>query len=690
MNYDDQVLLDTKALNNLQAMIVDIIAGDDTVLARSEYRSLSTKTILTALDFLLSNPMLDDKQKVYLTTNSWRINYRDKPPSTTDFISEKYLGRAAIQTYERVCKVFEEFMDPAKPYRNLILYPCIGWGKSYLSTLINIYIGIHLSLMRNPYKFFGLNPASILSQLLISYSLKKSSELLLEPMIAILEASPFFEKVHTRESMIKKDQDFERQSKIDKIYWTTAVPTSAIQFSNGANFKLVSNVQNLLGLTVVSAVLSELSFFRDAGKTDDYIMRIYNDTKNRIDSRMKGNYFGRSILDSSPNTLDSPIDDYVVNHARKDPTNYIVSGSAWEWKIDDYDMSKTFKVFVGGKGQPPRILTEDEDISLMGPSKIIEAPLALKQFFIDDIYKALKDRAGIPSGSADNLIYDYSKIEKIFDERLRNVYSHITASSDEPPSKLIWNQVAHLFFKNKAGKYEFWYKPWLPRCISVDQSVAQDVSCIACAHVERIPGTDEQMYVIDFTIPIAPMGGRVNLDAIRLFIQELRDIGNMNITNVSFDQFQSEASIQYLKSQGFEVERLSVDLTTDPYFYLLSLIDSSRIVIGKNLHVKNNLKSLKLVKPNNKTGRVKVDHEDSRPTILTGSLDWDKSMIGFFAKDATDAVAGAVELLRRYHPVAYDMWQAEKLDTLISEAQEQKEAEDKLQAFLSKKGMHVA
>ncbi len=1033
-------ILDPKVLANLQAIIVDIIAGDDTALARPEYRSLSMTSIQQALKFLLESPIIDDKQRAYLMANSWRINYRDKPPSVEDFITERYLGRAAIHTYDRIKTTFVDFMNPTKPYRNLVLYPHIGWGKasrldarvytpegyklmrdvkvgdtvatpsgsaakvmatfdqpasmlykvtmsdgrstvvhkdhlwkaarswngakecwkiistedilasgnlkeqrwwipltepvqhtakshiipsytlgvllgdgclgkhalslcgddkeifdrveaempeelvfrysecketdstcfsavirnkkpyaenryrdeldrleltekvsfekfipeeylydsvdnriallqglmdtdgtasvegyctfystslqlckdvlqlvqslggygrvqgdlhgradqgrpeylvsvsfpdrdfpvfslkrrqqrlieratrlkakkrgrrlfiesiepfaeeeskcillddedhlyltdeyivthnSYLATLINIYVGVHLSMMRNPYKFFGLNPASVLSQLLVSYSLKKSSELLLEPLIAILEASPFFEKVHTRDGMIKKDQVFERQESINKIYWTTAVPTSAIQFSNGANFKLVSNVQNLLGLSVVTGTMSELAFFRDAGKTDEYIMRMFNDLKNRIDSRMKGNYFGRSILDSSPNTLDSPIDDYVINHAARDPTNYIISGSQWKWAPEEYDMSHTFSVYTGGKGQPPRIIDEAENLEGLNPSKIIEVPNSLRQFFVDDLYKSLKDRAGIPAGSADSLIYDYSKIDRIFDERLKNVYTHITASSEETPSRLIWNQIAHLFFRSKAGKLEFWYKPYLPRCISVDQSLSQDVSCIAASHVERIAGTDDQMYVVDFTIPIAPEGARVSLDAIRLFIQELRDLGGMNISHVSFDQFQSEAAIQYLKTQNFEVEKLSVDLTTDPYFYLMTLIDTGKIAIGRNLYVKNNLKSLKIVKPNTKTGRIKVDHEDARPVITAGNTDWEKSMIGFFAKDATDAIAGSVELLRRYHPVAYDTWDPAKLDTFASLAAEKADAGTKMQTFLQAQGMRV-
>ena len=434
--------IDPKLLNELQFLLTDLIAGDESIITRPEYRALNPQNIQLALDYLLKNPLLDDKQRAELATNSWRVNYRDEPPNANNFITEKYLGRAALHTYKRIEDVFKAFMDPTKSYRNLILYPHIGWGKSYLSTLINIYIAIHLSMMRNPYKFFGLNPASVLSQLLVSFSLKKSSELLLEPLIAILEQSPFFEKVHTRDGMVKKDQDYERQSRIDKIYWTTAVPTSAIQMSNGANFKLVSNVQNLLGLSVVSGTMTELSFFREAGKTDEYIMRVFNDLKNRIDSRMKGNYFGRSILDSSPNTLDSPIDDYVVNHARKDPTNYVVDGSQWKWAPEEYDMSQTFQVFIGGKGQPPRILETEEEAVVISPDKLIEVPLKLKQFFIDDLYKALKDRAGIPSGSADSLIYDYAKIERVFDKRLRSIYTHIEANSESAPKNLIWRQIS--------------------------------------------------------------------------------------------------------------------------------------------------------------------------------------------------------------------------------------------------------
>lgn len=831
--------IDPKILTELQFLLTDLLAGDDMILARPEYRTLDTRVITKGLDLLMNNPNLTEAQKGDLIANSWRVNYRDKPPTPSNFISEKYLGPSAIHTYPRIKRVFEEFMDPSKPYRNLILYPHISWGKSYLSTLLNVYIGVHLSLMRNPYKYFGLNPASVLTQLLISYSLKKSSELLLEPMVAILESSPFFEKVHTREGMIKRDQDFERQGHIDKIFWTTAVPTSAIQFSGGANFKLASSPNSLLGLTVVQATLSELAFFRDAGKalsldtevlladgsskkmqdiqigdriahpyvgetevigipweniddcneiemedgrvvrchanhlwpvsfmkdsvvykkvvttqfmidhpeivfdipeynpasfdlisssefslymkiksikpiglqaqkcitvsapdglfvlsnklvthnSDDYIMRLFNDAKSRVDSRMKGNYFGRTVLDSSPNTLDSPIDEYIINHAKDDPINYIVQGSMWKWSPEDYDMSKTFFVYVGGKGQPPRILETEDEKQQLPPTKVIEVPMSQLQFFKDDIYKSLKDRAGIPAGSADQLVYDYTKIEGIFHPKIRNVYSHIYASSEDPSANLIWEQIDPIFFKTRAGRKEFWYKPHIPRFVSVDLSISGDVTGIAMTHVERIADSDNQMFVSDFNFAIAPGKGRVNIDAVKFFIQDLRDKGNLNIACVSFDQFQSEAVIQYLKLAGFNVEKVSVDSTVDPYMFMLSLLDTKHLMLGRNLYVKNNLKSLKLVRT--KSGKQKVDHSDERPVITTGSESWETGLIGTYAKDCTDALAASIELCRRYYPVAHDFWDPTYFDRLDDVSAERKSAQEKLSALLGSKGLSL-
>lgn len=140
--------------------------------------------------------------------------------------------------------------------------------NSFLSTLITLYITTNLSLMRSIYKYFGLSPATQFSQMLISYSLKKSSELLVAPYLNILEASPFYEKVSRRDAMAEKVVEFEQRDTVDKLYYTTASKdkSSVFEFDSGLTIKVASTPQSLLGLTVVSCIFSELSFFSDAGK----------------------------------------------------------------------------------------------------------------------------------------------------------------------------------------------------------------------------------------------------------------------------------------------------------------------------------------------------------------------------------------------------------------------------------------
>lgn len=267
MNKKD--LIKSPSFKNTTDELKDLLAGDKSILERPEFKNLDLQKLQIALDFITNNPNLNEGQRRDLVENSWKINYRSKPPTPEEFLTEKYLGPTATHTYDRIKKVFCEFLDPQQPCRDLILYPHIGFGKSYLATLITLYLTTCITMMRDPYKFFGLNPATNLVQLLISYSLKKSSELLLEPYLQILAASPFFEKVHTKEGMVKAQAEFAENEEVTKIYYTTASPTSALEFSGNLKIKLASSVQGLLGLSVISAVLSELAFFIDAGKALD-------------------------------------------------------------------------------------------------------------------------------------------------------------------------------------------------------------------------------------------------------------------------------------------------------------------------------------------------------------------------------------------------------------------------------------
>lgn len=684
--------MDPVLLNDLQFLLKDVLAGDPDAIGNPLFSGLNITQIKTALDFVLTNPSLSIEDKGELLANSWRINYRDKPPTPEEFLTEKYLGPTATTLYPHVKKAFIDFLDPTKPYRTIVLYPYIGFGKSFEAVLINLYIGVHLSMMRNPWKFFGQSPGTVYTQVFCAASLKKSSELLFEPMLQMLESASFFEKVHTREAMLHRDRDFERMENIDRIFWTTATPTSALQFSSGANFKLISSPNGLLGQTIVSGTMTEITFFKEAGKPDEFVFRFFTKLRARIESRMKGNYFGRFILDSSPNTLESPIDDWIVHDAPKNPMNYIVKGARWDYAKKDFPADtfdehgrvrpeKAFPVFVGGKGRPP-MLIEPVQRKLYSPEDIIDVPNTplMKGIFEENVFEALKDQAGIPAGSSDKIFYDQSKIDNIFEPKLRNMYVHISASSKDSPEDLIWTQIRDLFFIKYVNKYQFWYKPHLARTLSVDQSISGDVTAISAAHVEKDKLTGSSMYIVDFTIVITPAGGRINLDAIRYFIEDLRDKGGMKIIHGSFDNFQSEAAFQYLLRRGFDIEKLSVDKTMDPYLNFISVIESGRLRAGKNLHFKNNLRSLQIVKRKN-TSTPKVDHTLG-DLVLDGDTNWDTSRIGTYAKDVADSVCGAIELLRKYDVFPFELW-----DSMAIKDKSETDARNSVEEFLKNQGL---
>lgn len=505
-----ELVNNSKALANSKDILKDLLQGDPKAISLLDGMKLDTEAIKVALAFITGDPNLSDSDKSSLIQDSWRLNFRAKPPTPEEFLTEKYLGAVAPTVLPRIRDIFLNFLDPDSPYRNLILYPHIGFGKasyyyeriytpngyilakdiqigdevstpngktakvinvvdypnepiykivledgrsalvggnhnwrvcdtsgrwrilttlelidrfkdcewyvplqsaptyhkemehlfptyeigyeggftekylydsvenrlsifrgimdrfgsieeeglqirsigyncytenlirslggivisrkkksfifkvpkcrvfsdeekqskvkfldkdkikileiiptemkggkcieiddkdrlyltgdyvvthnSFLSTLINLYISVCVSLMRDPYKYFGLSPATLLSQMLISYSLKKSRELLLKPFDNMMSASPFFEKVPRIDAMNDLRKEFKDKDTVDKLYYTTADKDSDFLFDSGLTIKTNSTVQGLLGLSLITVTYSELAFFTDAGK----------------------------------------------------------------------------------------------------------------------------------------------------------------------------------------------------------------------------------------------------------------------------------------------------------------------------------------------------------------------------------------------------------------------------------------
>ncbi len=422
---------------------------------------------------------------------------------------------------------------------------------------------------------------------------------------------------------------------------------------------------------IVSGALSEAGFWVENGWTEDQVMTFFNKLRKRIDSRMNGNFFGKFIIDSSPASLESPIDQWIAGPAAKSPKVYRITGSSWDLFPDRYNSSFWDKdhneihnldvgipIFAGGNGKPPLVIQTEGALQLYDPSELVWAPkyyMGNYQFdrIDENIVEFLKDWAGKPAGQQDRIFYDLSKVEDSFDNSLKNMYTGITAPAEEEPEHLIWNQIKDQFFSKLLDKSYFYYQPDLPRVLSVDQSLTGDATSIAISHYERDPARIDPVtgdmltcVVTDLTVVIFPKGGIINLDAIKYFIIDLIELGNLNIRHVSFDGFQSEPTRQFLKRKEVTVDYLSVDKNNNSYFTFIDLVNKRRWHCGRNLFVKNNMKSLHMTKRKD-TGTSKVDHM-SGPLVHEGNTDWNTGLWGINSKDACDAIAANCELLALY------------------------------------------
>jgi hypothetical protein len=621
-------------------LVKDLIQGDEAVSAMREFESLGSSDILSALEKIASDPILSSKQKYQILQESWRINYRVKPPTIEEFLTSDWIGPTADTLYPHVRKTLYEFWKPDSQYRHLILGSAIGTGKSQTSAIWSLFITAHLWAMRNPKKFFGLAQNSSIVQALISFTMEKAAQLLLQPFIQILTSAPRFKRVKQEDHLIKHQLD-----NPDTICWTTAGRMGSLQFYNDIHYIIASQPAQLLGLNMITAILSEISFFVDKGFSTEYIWRIYQDSKGRVRSRFEDKYFAGTVLDSSPNDIElSPIDKYIFNgDASKDPSNYIITGAQWEFLPHKFkkwqETGETFPVFRGSQGKPAKILYPEEVVN-HNPIEIYDVPIDVKKLFEENIIKSVKDYCGWPSGSQGSLVKDDAILERMFDNSLKNVYSSIYAPENMDSRHLIWDTIKNQFFVRFSGGYEFYRNPLEKRYLHVDQAETGDMAGISMVHPEVDKKTGDVIYVTDFTIAISPEKGRINLDAIRYFIQDLRDLGHINVEKVTFDQYQSSSTIGYLKSKEFNVERLSVDSDVKPYFAYVSLISSGKIKCGKNIFLKNNIRSLQEIRTE-RSGKKKVDHTKGKVIYYDGG-DWKQSNMGKFAKDVSDSHCGAI------------------------------------------------
>ena len=117
-------------VNDTPFLLKDLIQGDESVAEREDFKLLSDPEIKRGLDLILSNPNLSSALKQSLMLDLWRINYKQKPPTMKEFLTEKWIGSMSESIFVHNREILENFWDFKSGKRHLILASSIGTGKA--------------------------------------------------------------------------------------------------------------------------------------------------------------------------------------------------------------------------------------------------------------------------------------------------------------------------------------------------------------------------------------------------------------------------------------------------------------------------------------------------------------------------------------------------------------------------------
>ena len=523
-----------------------------------------------------------------------------------------------------------------------------GWGKSTLVALAKYYSALRVNSYREPSKILKLGKSSRITDITISFTKSSCYDLIIKPMVNILETSPMCERVHYERDM--SDKELLNSGKI--LFCNTSKGNSMIRLGD-VYFDVATEMTDLTGRNIVAEAMCEGNFLAEI-MTEEKVMKLVNEMISRVQNRFGYNNPNNSIIfDSSPNSLEGQMDQWVLKHKNDKDVLFVndkkweLPSFTWQFPIWEKDHSKVFPVFKGTSTKPTKIIT-DEERKNYNDTDILDMPIDLYELAKDNVTKIMRDFGATPTAGSDTKLFtNHELIEKCFVPNLKNFYMQEYASYLLPPETLLWDRVRPLLYVYTGKQNSFRLKryPSAPRFIHIDLAEKKDMAGITMVHLE-CDKIGRKMYVVDFSLPImCKKEDKINLDSFKYLVQCMKIYGNTNIKKVTYDNFQSAPSIQFIERLGIECERLSLDSTPDYYLSFASWVMQGRVKMGRNLIMKNNLKSLVTTNgghngKESKSGKLIIDHVQGDFFDMENS-DWKTSKAGYFGKDLADSLCGA-------------------------------------------------
>ena len=571
------------------------------------------------------NSLLNDIVDIKRLENK-SIKIREIAPIEEWINSDYYIGPDASSIYpfwkQHIINIFN---SPTR-INEVILTGGLGTGKTTVGNIIMLRRLYELSCYDNIPSLFNLMSSS---KILFAYFNINMSQALLTgygQIKEMIDSSPYFRENFPR--------NYRRENEI-------AFPQANLQI------RYASGTQHTIGSNLVGSLLDEANFYSKTEKitesemmVQDKAKKIYTDARNRGKSRflINGENYSMSILVSST-TFDSSFTNQRLKETEGDPHTYVVNARLWDVKPQNYSKER-FYVFCGSGEIDPCIIDNIadingildslgidrvKDISIQDAIKhipielrtqIIEVPTDYLVDFRTNLLQSIQDIAGMTIAGQGKLFNSKENFDKC-------VYT--------PEEPAFTKDTFVISTKMETTPQDYINPNWKPenpdrlRFMHVDQGISSDHYGISSCFVEdAIINEDETITLkikFDFILNIVPPRppAKVDIAKVRSLIPWLAQNKGINWGMITYDQYQSQESMQELEKAGFPVGYQSVDRTDEAYLCLVDYIYNNNIKFPYNDEFERNLFNLVHFRE-----RRKVDHTS------TGG------------KDISDSVAGSL------------------------------------------------
>lgn len=554
-----------------------------------------------------------------------------QPADPIEFIDSRDYCNLQRECAPVIKKEFAKIFDgePLRWVINLAVLVCaIGFGKSYMLSLIMAYVAHCLLCLRNPPTFFSkygfnISPGSKLSIVNASVSKQNARKVVFTEVLNRIAHNRWFLRHYPPDDRIKSELIFDPvpDRNVDRI---KAMDEGRI-FKNVCITPGSSSMTGMVGYSVFCGVMDEASLYRSQ-HGEDLASLVYNAMDRRIDSRFGD--MGLRVVAGSP----MYVGDFLEHKSREititnNKRGHVVRRPIWERHYPHWFENKmpVFHVNIENFS-----VVVDPDEYEPPTEKWIKVPKTEEYLraFRTNPEGALRDLAAIPSAAIvqffenPELVDKYANHERIHpldaDDRFLPYFS-----PDPAAFYTIHIDVA-------IGGKQFRRLDQVEIESSRDRK--HDACGIAMGHISNYTKEGRPVICLDFMHLLhgklertGPEGqdferGAIRFDEIAGWIDALL-LKGFKIATATLDGFQSAQFMQDLQKRGLDVRYLSMDRSVAPY------IDLKETLLDRRLDYYPHPQLLEELKHLEKVGGKKIDH-------APGS-----------SKDLADAAAGVVHTL---------------------------------------------